>query len=107
MMVGTHVIKGWSSTQEVIALSSGEAELYGLVKGATHGIGMKSLALDMGIQANIDIVCCTDASAAKGIASRRGAGEVRHIEVNQLWIQGKGGYWGGQRVQDKRESQSG
>ena len=29
----------------------------------------------------------TDASAAKGIASRRGAGKVRHIEVSQLWIQ--------------------
>ena len=29
----------------------------------------------------------TDASAAKGIASRKGLGKVRHIEVNQLWIQ--------------------
>ena len=29
----------------------------------------------------------TDASAAKGIASRRGIGKVRHIEVHQLWIQ--------------------
>ena len=28
-------------------------------------------------------------SAAKGIASRRGLGKVRHIEVNQLWIQDK------------------
>ena len=31
----------------------------------------------------------TDASAAKGIASRRGLGKVRHIEVNQLWLQDK------------------
>ena len=31
----------------------------------------------------------TDASAAKGIASRRGLGKVRHIEVNQLWLQEK------------------
>ena len=29
----------------------------------------------------------TDASAAKGIANRRGLGKVRHIAVNQLWIQ--------------------
>ena len=29
----------------------------------------------------------TDASAAKGIACRKGLGKVRHIEVNQLWIQ--------------------
>ena len=30
-----------------------------------------------------------DASAAKSIASRRGLGKVRHIEVNQLWLQEK------------------
>jgi len=29
----------------------------------------------------------TDASAAMGIACRRGLGKVRHIQVNQLWIQ--------------------
>ena len=29
----------------------------------------------------------TDASAAKGIAIRKGLGKVRHIEVNQLWLQ--------------------
>ena len=31
----------------------------------------------------------TDSSAAKGIASRRGLGKVRHVEVNQLWVQEK------------------
>ncbi len=29
------------------------------------------------------------ASAAIGIASRRGLGKVRHIELNQLWLQDK------------------
>ena len=31
----------------------------------------------------------TDASAAKGIAHKRGVGKVRHIEVSQLWVQDK------------------
>jgi hypothetical protein len=31
----------------------------------------------------------TDASAAKGIASRKRLGKARHIEVNQLWLQDK------------------
>ena len=31
----------------------------------------------------------TDASAAKGIASRRGLGKIRHVEVHQLWVQDK------------------
>ena len=35
----------------------------------------------------MDIVIKTDASAAKGIANRRGLGKVRHIEVSQLWVQ--------------------
>ena len=29
----------------------------------------------------------TDASAAKVITARKGAGKIRHIEVSQLWIQ--------------------
>ena len=31
----------------------------------------------------------TDASAAKGIANRRGLGKARHMEVAQLWVQEK------------------
>ena len=31
----------------------------------------------------------SDASAAIGIASRRGLGEIRHLEVSQLWLQQK------------------
>ena len=31
----------------------------------------------------------SDASAAIGIANRRGLGKVRHIEVCQLWLQDK------------------
>ena len=39
----------------------------------------------MGIK--YDVVVYTDSSAAKGISSRRGLGKVRHIELNQLWLQ--------------------
>ena len=42
---------------------------------------------DLGMKVKIRVK--TDASAAKGIASRRGAGKVRHIEVSQLWVQDK------------------
>eukprot|EP00969_Alexandrium_andersonii_P260382 11511999-Alexandrium_andersonii.AAC.1 len=31
----------------------------------------------------------TDSSAAKGVASRKGLGKVRHIEACQLWLQEK------------------
>lgn len=86
-MFGIHCWKTWSSTQGVIALSSGEAEYYSLVKGCTIGIGMKGIMSDFGIDTKVGLR--TDASAAIGIASRRGFGKVRHIEVNQLWLQQK------------------
>ena len=37
----------------------------------------------------VQITIRTDASAAIGIAQRRGFGKVRHIEVSQLWLQQK------------------
>ena len=85
--LGRHVIKTWSSTQSLIALSSGEAEYYALVKGACQGMGIKSLMLDLGYNLNINMK--TDSSAAFGIAGRTGLGKTRHIQVNQLWVQEK------------------
>ena len=86
-MLGEHIIKGWSVTQGVIALSSGEAEFYGIVKGSSVGMGVQSVLGDLGVRLRLQVL--TDSSAAKGIASRRGLGKVRHIEVNQLWVQEK------------------
>ena len=40
---------------------------------------------DLGHQTKV--VIHTDSSAAKSLASRKGLGRARHIEVNQLWIQ--------------------
>jgi len=84
-MFGSHCLKSWSLTQKVIALSSGEAEYYGLVKSGSQGIGIRALLGDLGVTCTV--VLNTDASAAIGIASRRGLGKVRHIEVSQLWLQ--------------------
>ena len=33
IMLGSHMVKSWSTTQANVALSSGEAEFYGLVRG--------------------------------------------------------------------------
>ena len=84
-MWGSHMIKHYSTTQSTIALSSGEAELTGLVKGATHSLGFQALAEDMDLRLKIDIF--SDASAAIGICRRRGLGKIRHLHVGDLWIQ--------------------
>ena len=87
IMLGKHVIRTWSATQRVIALSSGEAEFYGMVKGGAEAMGSRSILSDLGLEHKIRL--SEDSSAAKGIADRTGLGKVRHIEVNQLWIQDK------------------
>ena len=38
-MIGSHLIKAWSSTQPILAMSSGEAEYYAMVKGASTALG--------------------------------------------------------------------
>ena len=84
-MRGKHPIKHWSLTQTTIALSSGEAELGGICRGASIALGLQSLAADLGIKTNIKMY--TDATAAIGICRRRGLGKVRHLHVSDLWIQ--------------------
>ena len=83
--MGDHAVKTWSSTQTVIALSTGEAELYALNKVAAQSLGLQSLLIDMGIDLSVRLH--TDATTGRAIAMRRGLGKVRHIAVNELWLQ--------------------
>ena len=85
VMIGGCCIKSWASTQGLISLSSAEAEYYGIVKASSVGLGVKAMFRDLGYNFELDIL--TDASAAKGIASRRGLGKTRHIDVHYLWVQ--------------------
>ena len=82
---GGHLLKHWAVTQKTITLSSGEAELGGIVKAATEGIGLQSLAQDLGLDFSIQLYA--DSSAAIGICRRSGIGRVRHLAVGQLWVQ--------------------
>ncbi len=89
-MLGRHLIKSWSSTQTSIALSSGEAEFYGVVKAGGVSLGFQSLLADVGLKLPVRV--WTDSSATLGICGRQGLGRLRHIDTQCLWIQ--------QRVRD-------
>ena len=68
-------------------MSSGEAELYALVKGAVQTKYAISLAMDFGIE--LDGHVRTDSNAAIGITHRSGlGGRTRHVQVQYLWVQG-------------------
>ena len=49
--LGDHTVKSWSSTQSIISLSTGEAELYALNKASATALGLKSLLIDLGVDA--------------------------------------------------------
>ena len=87
-MLGDHCIKTWSSTQGAVALNVCEAEYYALVEGVVRVKGIAQMAKELGIDAEIEVMeALTDFSSAKSLASRRGAGRLRHIEVRWLWLQ--------------------
>ena len=68
LILGSHFIKTWSSTQPSITLSSGEAEYYGVVKAVGIAIGQQSLMKDLGIKVGVRV--WTDSSAAVSICGR-------------------------------------
>ena len=78
-------MKTWSKTQALVAKSSGEAELYAVVKGAAEALGMVTLARDLGRKVGVQLHI--DALAAKGMIERKGLSKVRHLDVNVLWLQ--------------------
>ena len=86
-MIGSHFLKGWSRTQNHVALRSAEAELIALVKCSAELMGMRSAMRDWGVDSSG--VVYADSSAALAIANRKGAGKLRHINISCLWIQEK------------------
>ena len=84
-MLGGHLLKSYSRQQKVIALSSAEAETYGIVACSAETLGIQACAKDLGI--HLDAGIYADASAALGIVMRRGVGKVRHIRTQSLWLQ--------------------
>ena len=85
MLLGCHLLRTWSKTQSTIALSSAESELFGGVKTACETLGMSSLLKDL--RQVVKLRMHMDASAALGIAQRKGVGKVRHLATGTLWLQ--------------------
>ena len=57
-----------SKTQQVIALSSGEAELYAISSGCQQALGLRNLLLELDIKQTVPIRIYTDSTAGNSIA---------------------------------------
>ena len=85
LMLGGAMVRSLCRGQAVIALSSGEAEFYGLVSAASESLGERSILQEWGISVPIRIMM--DATAGAAIGSRRGIGRVKHLDTAFLWVQ--------------------
>ena len=83
--LGNATTKTSCKSQAVIALSSGEAEFYGLLTAACNALGEQSVLKDWGIL--LPIQCWMDANTGLSIASRHGLGRVKHVDTVYLWVQ--------------------
>ena len=92
LMMGGHLLRFSATTQTVLALSTGESEFYGLVKGGSIVLGAVEMAKDLGVMLKARMRY--DATAGAGIASRRGVGKARHLHTPCLWLQ--------KHIQDRR-----
>ena len=53
--------------------------------GSAEGLGIQSLAKDMGYE--VSVTMWTDSDTGRSLASRRGHGKMRHMELRYLWVQ--------------------
>ncbi len=79
LRLGGHTLCAWSSSQNVVALSSCESEYYSLVRCAGEAIGLRETLEEMQLAYNIRL--WTDARAARGLALRTGGGQIKHMEA--------------------------
>ena len=89
VMHGGHCVLHLSRTQQLVALSSAEADLIASIKAAQEGVGLKHLVEELGDSCRLRLK--GDSSANDGIIKRSGTGKVKHLSVRQLWLQEKVG----------------
>jgi len=93
---GDHTLSATGSLQSTVSLSSGEAEYYGILRGAASGLKLAALAADLGLEKHVEVVTkkgefpievCGDSTAAIAFASRQGLGRQKHVMTRYLWVQ--------------------
>ena len=75
-------------TQSVHALSSGEAELYGIGSATSEALHIKSFLVELKLYKVIKILVYTDSTAGKSMAARFGISKkLRHVQLRYLFVQ--------------------
>ena len=73
---GSHMLDCSVAKPSLVAMSSGEAEFYGIVRAVATSKQTSQILEQIGMQ--LDVTIASDSSAARGICTRTGSGKVRH-----------------------------
>ena len=76
----------------MVALSSCEAELYGLCSGSAEGLWIQALLSELSIPVSLTV--WTDSASALALLHKCGPGRLKHVELRAFWLQ--------ESVRDKR-----
>ena len=83
---GSALLYSSSRTQKVVALSSGEAEVYAASSSACDSVLLARI-LNYATGMSIMVHHLMDSAAARGILRRQGVGRIRHLSCRILWLQ--------------------
>ena len=87
IQIGNHLISHWCRIQGIIALSSGEAELYASITGITRALGVLHLGRSLWGESWGSVRHRVDSAACKSIISRKGSGSLKHLSTKDMWVQ--------------------
>ena len=76
----------WCKTQAVVALSSAEAKLYGLVRASAETLGLISMYKDLSTHTH-EWIGTGRCERNSPIVAQKGLGKLRHLDTNYWWIQ--------------------
>ena len=82
---GRHMLDCSVAKQSLVALSSGEAEFCGIVRAVATSMQTSQILERIGMQ--LEVTIASDSSAGRGICTRTGSGQVRHLSTKELWMQ--------------------
>ena len=81
-MKGFHCIGQWSRSQQLVVLSSAEAEPNASFRAGREGLGIVHFSMEIGTPHAVEVL--GDSSAAYGINMRVGSGRVKHLSIRHL-----------------------
>ena len=81
----SHMLDCSVAKLSLVALSSGQAEFYGIVWAVATSKQTSQILEQIGMKA--EVTSASDSSAARGDGYENGSGKVRHFSIKELWIQ--------------------